>query len=78
MRRPPICCTISLLIDRSLRGQGADLIADGDLRDVIRLTQVFGFHLAIMDVREHASRHAAALAEIFRRHRSYRRLSRLR
>ena len=55
-----------LLIDQSLRGQGADLIADGDLHDAIRLTQVFGFHLAVMDVREHASRHAAALAEIFR------------
>jgi phosphoenolpyruvate carboxylase len=54
-----------LLVDQSLRGQGADLIADGDLRDVIRLTQVFGFHLAVMDVREHASRHSAALAEIF-------------
>jgi phosphoenolpyruvate carboxylase len=52
-------------IDESLRGQGADLIADGDLRDVIRLTQVFGFHLAIMDVREHAARHANALAEVF-------------
>jgi phosphoenolpyruvate carboxylase len=55
-----------LLIDQSLRDQGADLIADGDLHDVIRLTQVFGFHLAVMDVREHASRHAAALAEVFR------------
>jgi phosphoenolpyruvate carboxylase len=55
-----------MLIDRSLRDQGAELIADGDLRDVIRLTQVFGFHLAVMDIREHASRHAAALAEIFR------------
>jgi phosphoenolpyruvate carboxylase len=54
------------LVDQSLRGQGADLIADGDLHDVIRLTQVFGFHLAVLDVREHASRHAAALAEIFR------------
>ena len=55
-----------LVIDQSLRGQGADLIAGGDLRDVIRLTQVFGFHLAVMDVREHTSRHTAALAEIFR------------
>jgi phosphoenolpyruvate carboxylase len=55
-----------LLIDQSLRHHGADLIADGDLRDVIRLTQVFGFHLAVMDVREHASRHSAALAEVFR------------
>ena len=55
-----------LIIDQSLRAQGADLIADGDLRDVIRLTQVFGFHLAVMDVREHAARHAAALDEVFR------------
>jgi phosphoenolpyruvate carboxylase len=55
-----------VVIDKSLRSQGADLIADGDLHDVIRLTQVFGFHLAVMDVREHASRHAAALSEIFR------------
>jgi phosphoenolpyruvate carboxylase len=55
-----------VVIDQSLRGQGADLIADGDLHDVIRLTQVFGFHLAVMDVREHAARHAIALAEVFR------------
>jgi phosphoenolpyruvate carboxylase len=55
-----------LVVDQSLRGQGADLIADGDLHDVIRLTQVFGFHLAVMDVREHSSRHAAAVEEIFR------------
>src|SRR5829696_6423285 len=55
-----------LTIDQSLRSQGADLIADGDLRDMIRLTEVFGFHLAVMDVREHSARHAAALAEIFR------------
>src|SRR5829696_333129 len=54
------------LIDQSLRSQGADLIADGDLRDMTRLTQVFGFHLAVMDVREHSARHAAALAEVFR------------
>jgi phosphoenolpyruvate carboxylase len=55
-----------LVIDRSLRAQGADLIADGDLRDVLRTAQVFGFHLAVMDVREHANRHARALDEIFR------------
>ena len=53
-------------IDESLRHQGADLIADGDLKDVIRLAQVFGFHLAVMDIRDHARRHAAAIAEICR------------
>ncbi|HLL50027.1 MAG TPA: phosphoenolpyruvate carboxylase, partial [Thermomicrobiales bacterium] len=55
-----------LLIDKSLREQGADLIADGDLRDVIRLTQVFGFHLAVMDIRDHSTRHGAALDDVLR------------
>jgi phosphoenolpyruvate carboxylase len=52
------------LIDRSLREQGADRIADGDLRDLIRIAQVFGFHLAVMDIRDHAKRNAAALGEL--------------
>jgi phosphoenolpyruvate carboxylase len=55
------------LVERSLRAQGAGLIADGDLHDLIRLVEVFGFHLAVMDVRDHARRHSAALAEILRR-----------
>jgi phosphoenolpyruvate carboxylase len=54
-------------VDCSLRGRGGDLIADGDLRDAVRLVEVFGFHLAVMDIRDHAQRHAAALAEIFAR-----------
>lgn len=53
------------LIDNSLRVQGAALIADGDLHDVIRIVEVFGFHLTVMDIRDHAKRHAAALADIF-------------
>ena len=36
----------------------------GDLRDVIRQVEVFGFHFARLDIREHADRHRAALAEI--------------
>jgi phosphoenolpyruvate carboxylase len=55
------------LIAASLRAQGADQIADGDLHDVIRLVQVFGFRLASMDVREHAKRHGATLDDILRR-----------
>lgn len=54
------------VVDRSLRAQGAALIADGDLRDVIRLAQVFGFHLAVMDIRDHARRNFAAMADILR------------
>jgi phosphoenolpyruvate carboxylase len=55
------------VIDRSLRAQHAELIANGDLHDVIRIAQVFGFHLATMDIRDHATRHTAALDDIFRR-----------
>ncbi|MFN8592484.1 MAG: phosphoenolpyruvate carboxylase [Thermomicrobiales bacterium] len=55
------------LIERSLRAQGADLIADGDLRDLIRIVEVFGFHLAVMDIRDHARRNAATLDAIFKR-----------
>ncbi|MEZ4562522.1 MAG: phosphoenolpyruvate carboxylase [Thermomicrobiales bacterium] len=53
-----------LLIDRSLREQGAQRIADGDLRDLIRTVQVLGFHLAVMDVRDHAKRNAGAVTEL--------------
>ncbi len=54
------------IIDLALREQGASRIADGDLRDLIRIVQVFGFHLATMDIRDHARRHARALDEAFR------------
>ncbi len=51
-------------VERSLLDQRAGLIAAGDLRDVIRQAEVFGFHFARLDVRDHAKRHAAALAEV--------------
>ncbi|MDQ3780206.1 MAG: phosphoenolpyruvate carboxylase, partial [Chloroflexota bacterium] len=53
------------LIRQSLEGQGADLIAAGDLHDLLRQVEVFGFHFARLDVREHAKRHEAVLAEVF-------------
>jgi phosphoenolpyruvate carboxylase len=53
------------LVERSLHAQGAALIAAGDLHDLIRQVEVFGFHFARLDVRDHARRHAAALAEVF-------------
>jgi phosphoenolpyruvate carboxylase len=53
------------LLQRSLREQGGKCMASGDLQDVIRLVEVFGFHFARLDVREHAGRHATALAELF-------------
>ncbi len=53
------------LIDASLRAQRAALIAQGDLRDLIRVVQVFGFHFARLDIRDHAKRYAHALDEVF-------------
>jgi phosphoenolpyruvate carboxylase len=53
-------------VERSLlRGSGA-LTASTDLRDFIRQVEVFGFHYARLDIREHAKVHRRSLAEIYR------------
>lgn len=53
-------------IVRALRHQSAHMIVGGELHDVIRLVEVFGFEFATLDIREHAKRHAQALDEVFR------------
>ena len=53
-------------IERSLNAGGGAFTAAGDLRDVIRQVEVFGFHFATLDIRQHARVHRAALAEVFR------------
>jgi phosphoenolpyruvate carboxylase len=52
--------------ERSLRSQGAGFVASDALRDVIRQVEVFGFHFAVLDVREHADIHRAAIDDIMR------------
>jgi phosphoenolpyruvate carboxylase len=52
-------------IERSLIDGAGKLTAAGDLHDVIRQVEVFGFHFARLDIREHARVHRAALREIF-------------
>ncbi len=52
------------LIDASLRNHGGALIADGLLRDVRANVAICRLHTATLDVRQHASRHTAALTEI--------------
>lgn len=47
-----------------LEGPGV-LTAAGDLHDVIRQVEVFGFHFARLDIREHAKVHRHSLGEIF-------------
>ncbi len=53
------------IIERSLLQNKGERIARGRLAHLIRNVQVFGFHLATLDVRQHSARHRAAIAEIF-------------
>jgi phosphoenolpyruvate carboxylase len=50
--------------EQALRGQNAAFVAEDALRDVIRQVEVFGFHFALLDVRENSAVHRAALDEI--------------
>jgi phosphoenolpyruvate carboxylase len=54
------------LMAESLRAEGASRLADGRLRDVIRRAQVFGFHLARLDLRQHSRVHESVVAELLR------------
>jgi phosphoenolpyruvate carboxylase len=54
---------LALLAD-SLRQNGAVACADGAVRDLVRLVEVFGLHLATLDIRQHSARHGNALAEV--------------
>jgi phosphoenolpyruvate carboxylase len=50
----------------SLISHGDFAAANGDLKDVIRIAETFGFHLVSLDVRQESSRHTQAVAEILR------------
>ncbi|MDX6718801.1 MAG: phosphoenolpyruvate carboxylase, partial [Solirubrobacteraceae bacterium] len=50
--------------ERSLCDQQARFVASDALRDVIRQVEVFGFHFARLDVREHADVHRRAIDEL--------------
>jgi phosphoenolpyruvate carboxylase len=52
------------VVARSLREHGGRRLADGAVSDVRRRVEVFGFHLATMDVRQHSARHREAVGEI--------------
>ncbi|MFY9488498.1 MAG: phosphoenolpyruvate carboxylase, partial [Solirubrobacterales bacterium] len=45
-------------------GDRGELAAGGDIHDVIRQVEVFGFHFAQLGVRQHARRHRDAIAEV--------------
>src|SRR5215216_310398 len=52
------------VIHRSLESHGDERIAEGGLRDLTRQAEVFGFHLAKLDVRQESSRIVTAAAEL--------------
>ena len=49
-------------IESSLKRRGDVYTAAGDLHDLIRQVEVFGFHFATLDIRQHVQVHRAALA----------------
>lgn len=56
------------LIQQSLEGHQATVLAEGALARLIRRVEVFGFHVAELDLRQHAHKHHEAFAEILERY----------
>ncbi len=48
----------------SLQGHGDGVVADGDLKDLIRLVESCGFYLLRLDIRQESTRHSEAVAEL--------------
>jgi phosphoenolpyruvate carboxylase len=53
-----------LIIDRSLRHHFAENVAELFISKLIRQVELFGFHLATLDIRQHSKEHEQAMAEI--------------
>lgn len=56
------------LIRQSLRANKGERMARGQVATLIRQVEVFGFHLATLDMRQHSSRHRSAMAEVLGRY----------
>ncbi len=55
------------ILAESLRKNGAARLARGRLRRLVRAVQVFGFHLAPVDLRQNSDVHARSVAELLAR-----------
>jgi phosphoenolpyruvate carboxylase len=69
---PPYASAAELLTDldvihNALVAAGCERLAEGRLRRLRHAVEVFGFHLAALDIRQHSEVHARAVGEIFRR-----------
>jgi phosphoenolpyruvate carboxylase len=56
------------LIRDSLAQNKGERVAHGQLSTLIRQVEVFGFHLATLDIRQHSGRHRSAMAEVLARY----------
>lgn len=54
------------LIEASLLAHHADALAEPRLRPLIRAVQVFGFHLATVDLRQSSDKHEMVIAELLK------------
>lgn len=52
------------VIDRSLRFHHADYVADSAIKTLVRQVELFGFHTATLDIRQHSQEHEKAMTEI--------------
>lgn len=52
------------VIERSLRAHGGAAVVEGTLLDFMREVEVFGLHLATLDIRQHSERHLSAITEV--------------
>jgi len=55
------------VIRDSLYHHGDKIVADGELADLIRLTETFGFYMMHLDLRQESTRHTDAVAELLAR-----------
>lgn len=55
------------VIDRTLRAAGFEKVANQELRDALRRVDVFGFHLASLDLRQHSGVHDRVVGELLAR-----------
>ena len=54
------------LVSESLVSHGNEIITRGELKDLIRLVESFGFHLMEMDIRQESTVHTEAVSEVLK------------
>lgn len=55
-----------MILAETIREMGSSSISDNDIRDVIRMVESFGFHLAQLDVRQNSGFYEKALTQLIK------------